>query len=242
MPTSKEHYERVLSPVYSWMYGGFPAALERNREFFDAHDVAAPHGSGIAVDLGAGCGFQSIPLAELGYAVTAIDLDSGLLDELREQAGDLPVRTVEADLLEFRQHVSQSAELIVCMTDTLLHLESRDDLQRLCTDVSAALEAGGRFVVTFRDLTHELVDLERFIPVRSDSNTIFTCFLEYEPETVKVHDLVYRRDGEAWKFSGSFYRKLRVSAEWMNQTLTAAGFSEMDIAVSKGLVTIVARR
>ena len=35
-----------------------------------------------AVDLGAGCGFQAIPLARLGFAVTAIDLDRKLLAEL----------------------------------------------------------------------------------------------------------------------------------------------------------------
>lgn len=242
MPGSQEHYERVLSPVYSWMYGGFPAALERNREFFEAHGVRSPQGSGIAVDLGAGCGFQSIPLAELGYSVTAIDLDSGLLEELRSNAGDLPIRTIEGDLLDFRQYVADPAEVIVCMTDTLLHLESREAVRRLCADARAALEAGGRFVVTFRDLTHELVDLDRFIPIRSDGNTIATCFLEYEPETVKVHDLVYRRNEDRWTFSGSYYRKLRLSADWMRRSLSAAGFGSIDDDVSRGLVTIIARR
>lgn len=78
MASSKEHYERVLTPVYSWMYGGFVAALERNEAFFTERSLA-PHRTGIAIDLGAGCGFQSIPLAKLGYQVTTIDLDGSLL-------------------------------------------------------------------------------------------------------------------------------------------------------------------
>ena len=242
MAGSKEHYERVLSPVYSWMYGGFAAALERNREFFERHGIEGPTSTGIAVDLGAGCGFQSIPLAELGYSVTAIDLDAGLLQELRDEAGDLPIHTVEADLREFRQHISESLELAICMTDTLLHLESRADVRKLCSNVMTALAPGGRFIVTFRDLTHELTGLDRFVPIRSDSNTIFTCFLEYEPETVKVHDLVYRRDGDSWQFSKSYYRKLRLSREWMEQTLAAADFSRTDSHVEHSLVTIVATR
>ena len=45
-----------------------------------------PARSGRAVDLGAGCGFQSIPLARLGFAVTAIDIDRKLLDELHRNA------------------------------------------------------------------------------------------------------------------------------------------------------------
>jgi SAM-dependent methyltransferase len=242
MASSKEHYERVLAPVYSWMYGGFAAALERNREFFERHGIASPQQSGIAVDLGAGCGFQSIPLAELGYAVTAVDIDSTLLSELRAEACDLPIRTVEADLRDFRSHVGDPAELVVCMTDTILHLESADDVRSLCAEVHSALERGGRFIVTFRDLTAELAGLDRFIPVRSDPDTIFTCFLEYEPYTVKVHDLVYRREDEGWQFSKSYYRKLRMSADWLCEQLSATGFDRVEVESLKGLVTVVAAR
>ncbi len=40
---------------------------------------------------------------------------------------------------------------------------------------------------------YELTELDRFIPVKSDGSKIFTCFLEYEKETVKVHDIIYER-------------------------------------------------
>ena len=53
-------------------------------------------------------------------------------------------------------------------------------------------------LITFRDLSSELTELDRLIPVRSDENTIFTCFLEYELETVKVHDIVYNRNQGKW--------------------------------------------
>ncbi|MGL6339584.1 MAG: class I SAM-dependent methyltransferase, partial [Waterburya sp.] len=66
MATSKEHYEQVLANVYSWMLGGFEQGISRNLDFFQKHNIS-PIKSGIAVDLGAGCGFQSIPLAQLGF-------------------------------------------------------------------------------------------------------------------------------------------------------------------------------
>ncbi len=49
------------------------------------------------------------------------------------------------------------------------------------------------------------------IPVKSDEQTIFTCFLEYEANIVKVHDLVYQKDNNGWKLNKNFYRKLRLS-------------------------------
>jgi len=240
MGTVAEHYERVLSDVYSWMHGGFEVALEGNREFFAERDIR-PMNSGRAVDLGAGCGFQSIPLAELGYSVTAIDLDRKLLDELEEHADSLPIVTVQDDLMNFAAHVSGPAELAVCMVDTLTHLESRRKVTQLFASVADRLEKGGRFIVTYRDMSQELRELDRFIPVRSDDDTVFTCFLEYEPATVKVHDLIYRRSGKTWTFHKGFYRKLRLAKEWVDAELAKAGFADIDSTADKGFITVVAK-
>jgi SAM-dependent methyltransferase len=194
------------------------------------------------VDLGAGCGFQSIPLARLGYDVVAIDLDGQLLDEMMRHADGLRIRPIEDDLLRFRKHLTSEVELAICMTDTLLHLESRDDARQLIRSVFDALEDDGQLILTFRDLTHELTDLDRFIPVRSDLETLFTCFLEYEPGTVKVHDLVYRKVGDQWQFSKSFYRKLRLAQQWVADEAALAGFDDVRCHNQNGSVTLIATR
>jgi 2-polyprenyl-3-methyl-5-hydroxy-6-metoxy-1,4-benzoquinol methylase len=201
-----------------------------------------PHGSRVAIDLGAGCGFQSIPLARLGYAVTAIDLDRKLLDELRSHAGNADIAIVRDDLLNFERHTRGDAELVICMVDTLLHLESKDAVRSLFAKVHGSLQPGGKLIVTFRDLSRETQDLDRFLSVRSDESTIFTCFLEFEPETVKVHDLVHRKQSSGWTLHKSFYRKLRLAPQWVADALGAAGFEEQDTSVDRGLVTVIATR
>src|SRR5690606_31580108 len=158
MPSAKQHYDELLADVYSWMLGGFDSGIERNLAFFRKRGIA-PTGSATAFDLGAGCGFQSIPLARLGFAVTAIDFDSKLLAELAAGKGPLPIRMIEDDLLSFDRYADGPIELIVCMTDTLLHLESEGDVRRLFGKAYRALEKDGRFMLTFRDLTKELTDL-----------------------------------------------------------------------------------
>ena len=175
MATVKKHYEEVLSEVYSWMFGGFDAGIKKNSAFFEKYSLN-PNSSGKAVDLGAGCGFQSIPLAKLGYSVNAIDLDSKLLNELKTHAADLPIRQVQGDLVDFDQFIEGLVELVVCMTDTLLHLESREKTITLFDKVYTVLETGGKFIITFRDLGFELSDTDRFLPVKSDDNTIFYLF------------------------------------------------------------------
>jgi SAM-dependent methyltransferase len=239
--TVEEHYDRLLSDVYSWMYGGWEAALARYTEFFAARGIA-PRKSGRAIDLGAGCGFQAIPLGRLGFSVLAIDLDRKLLAELEAHLRSEKVEVVCANLVDFRNYAPQPVELVVCMVDTLLHLESQDLVARVFDDVFAALEPGGTFIATFRDFSVAAEDLDRFIAVRNDERTIFTCFLEFEPVTVKVHDLVYKRVDGRWDFAKSFYRKLRLSTAWVVSALRGAGFEKVETGLDRGLVVVAATK
>jgi precorrin-6B methylase 2 len=241
MATVKQHYANVLADVYSWMLGGFDFALGKNAEFFQTHNIS-PKGSTLAIDLGAGCGFQSIPLANLGFSVTAVDLDQKLLNELKANASNLDIVTIQDDLINFEQYVDRKAELIVCMTDTLLHLESQEKVSTLLQKIFVSLESKGKLIITFRDLAQELSELDRFIPLKSDEQTIFTCFLEFEPDTVKVHDLVYQQDRNGWKLNKSFYRKLRLSQQWVDRQLQEAGFNQIEFKVNNGLICVIATK
>lgn len=238
MSTVNQHYSQVLADVYSWMFGGFESGIQKNHEFFRSHEIS-PIGSGIAVDLGAGCGFQSIPLAQIGFCVTAIDLEEKLLNELKENSGKLPITAVQDDLINFERHINSKPELVICMTDTIIHLESKDKVTLLFKKVFSTLEENGKFIITLRDLSTELSELDRFIPVKSDEKIIFTCFLEYEQNTVKVHDLVYKKEVDSWKLNKSFYRKLRLSKDWVDKQLKEIGFSQIKSTIDKGLITAI---
>jgi SAM-dependent methyltransferase len=241
MASVKEHYESHLSDYYSWLYGGFELKVSENRRFFQDQHVRPEH-SGLAMDLGAGSGFQSVPLAELGFKVTAIDLSQKLLDELKKNAKGLIIDLIRDDLLNFANHCTANIELCVCMGDTLTHLNTRQEVQSLASKVYKTLEARGRFILAYRDLALELKELERFIPVRSDDQTIFTCFLEYETNHVKVHDLIYERMNQQWELKKSYFRKLRLSPQWTKDILLAAGFKIEIFDIYNGMVNIIARK
>ena len=216
-------------------------ASKKNAAFFNKYGIS-PRASKVAIDLGAGCGFQSIPLAKAGFSVTAVDINGKLLNELRNNSGTLAISTIQDDLINFDKYVTDKAELIVCMTDTLVHLESKDKVRSLFTKVVSSLEPGGKFIISFRDLSSELFELDRFIPVKSDENTVFTCFLEYEPDTVKVHDLIYKKNNDKWILIKSFYRKLRLSKDWVDSRLASVGFKDIASKVEHGLVTVIATK
>jgi 2-polyprenyl-3-methyl-5-hydroxy-6-metoxy-1,4-benzoquinol methylase len=190
--TVAEHYERHLGPIYVWMAGGAEAALQAGGAEIEALNL--PVSSGAAVlDLGAGFGMHAIPLARRGARVTAIDSSVELLRALAELRGDLPVQAVNDDLLAFQSHIAEAPSAILCMGDTITHLPDFGAVDKLVERASVELPPGGMLVITFRDYSVPLRGEQRFIPVRSDEARILTCFLEYEPEAVLVHDILHER-------------------------------------------------
>lgn len=241
MATVSEHYEKLLAKYYSWIAGGTRAKIEENQKFFTDHKIQSEH-SGLAFDLGAGCGFQSIPLAHQGFQVVAIDLSSRLLAELKAAAAQFQIKAVCDDLLNFTDYAHGSIELIVCMGDTLTHLESLQKVQALFEKVYSALAADGRLILSFRNLTAELTELDRFIPVKSNAHTIFTCFLEYEESSVKVHDIIYEKKDDQWIMKKSFFKKLRISPDWIRDYLQSTGFTIEFDNEENGMNCFIARK
>jgi SAM-dependent methyltransferase len=240
MGSVREHYDEVLSEHYSRMFGGFEAKLAEQQGLLERLGIVAGPGGGMAVDLGCGSGFQSIALARLGFRVFAIDVSQRLLAELTERARGLPVEAIAGDIRDVAALAPPSVELVVCMGDTLSHLEREGDLERLFAGVAARLAVGGRVVLTFRDLSGELRELDRFIPLCSSDDLVMTCFLEYESTSVKVHDLIWVRRPDGWRFRKGVYRKLRLRTDAVIQRLENAAFTvERHEAPPGGMVTLV---
>jgi SAM-dependent methyltransferase len=241
LSTVQEHYDNLLADVYVWMCGGFEPTQQRYAQFFKDAQLE-PRGAALAVDLGAGPGFQSLPLADLGYRVLAIDTSQTLLDELTARMHERDIMVVCDDMTNFPAHMRSAAELVVCMTDTLLHLDSKAEVARLFRQCADALESGGKLVLTFRDLSRELEGADRFFRVRSDESRIFSCFVDYQPDHVLVHDLLYtRRDGD-WQLSKSAYRKLRLAPDECVEALRKSGFEIAVHRVENGMATLIARK
>jgi SAM-dependent methyltransferase len=246
MPVSpQEHYENLLADHYEWMFGlPFEAKVAEQKALLNEF-LAEGRAGGFAIDLGCGPGFQSFALSDLGYNVLAIDTSEKLLRDLSDRIGSRDIVTKHSDLRDLHSLVSPaSAQVAVCMGDTLTHLPGRSDVSALFRSIARTLEPGGRFVTTFRDLaTTELCGLDRFIPVRADDRRVMTCFLEYESlETVVVQDLIYLRDDHGnWTLHKSSYKKLRLSTQWVVAELLASGLSISRQSEGR-LVTILATR
>lgn len=238
---AKDHYDNHLANFYSWMAGDFDELLMNNERFFRENYIR-PRANGVAFDLGCGHGPQSIALAKAGFAVRAVDFSRQLLDELASRAHDLSIERIKDDIMHFLGHTTERAELIVCMGDTLTHLESLQDVKAFIKATSNHLESEGKIVFSFRDLTNELRNEERFLAVRSDDKRILTCFLEFFSDHVVTHDLLYENQNGKWIKLISSYPKLRLPASVVTACLEENRIKVKEHKVIRGMVYIIAER
>jgi SAM-dependent methyltransferase len=239
MTTVREHYDALLAEHYSRMFGDFEVKAAEQRALLERLGVTAASPGALAVDLGCGSGFQSVALARLGYRVLAVDFSRQLLDELTARTRGLAVEAVAGDIRDVARLAPQGVALAVCMGDTLSHLEREADLERVFQGVASRLVLGGRLVLSFRDLSGELRDLDRVIPVGAWDDLVMTCFLEYEDASVKVHDLVWVRQADGWRLRKGMYRKLRLAPARVAERMIAAGFAVERHDAPGGLVALV---
>lgn len=242
MKSVRKHYDEFLAPVYSWILGDFENAYQANVDMF-AQLGLSPERGDLAVDLGCGPGCQSLPLAESGFNIVALDFCQELLDELKERSGDLPIDTVCDDLTEFAKHIDEPPALIVCMGDTLVHLPDVASVEQLIDRVSSALKPGGKFVYAIRDyVSAEPTGADRFVPIRADDEQIFTCFLDYRENDVHVHDVLYTKENGEWTLRISDYLKLRLDTAKINSRLQANGLDISQQRAEQGMIYVVATR
>jgi Methylase involved in ubiquinone/menaquinone biosynthesis len=119
----------------------------------DLYLALAARTGGPVLELASGSGRLAVPLAEAGFEVTAVDLDTAMLDRLRtraQQAGAAVVdrmTVVEADLVGLPALPGAKFRLAILGLNSVMLLESRDAQRAAFETMARHLAPGGLAVV-----------------------------------------------------------------------------------------------
>lgn len=194
------------------------------------------------VDLGCGTGSITIPLAEMGYIVTGIDLSEDMLavaqDKLEQvskfspQLRNAQVRLVQQDMTKWE--MPQQVDSVISFCDCINYLLTESAVVQTFEATYSALRSGGSFIF---DVHHPntFVTYDEGQPYVYDDNAIsyiWTC--DYEENLRKIeHNLsIFVQEGGE---DSSHYRRFEevhvqraYSIDWMMQSLYACGFKQVD--------------
>jgi len=204
----------VYDPI-ARLYDPWSLSVVEDVTFYVEEALAS---GGPVVELGAGTGRITLPIAAAGIPVIGVDTSEGMLAVCREAALAAGVaELVDLRLGDLREPpVAERVPLVICPFRALLHMETEDDRRRALGAAHTLLEPGGRFI------------FDVFEPDDEDIATTNGLWLEREPGIWERAD--WDRDARTLTLSvrgpdaTSTLELAWISAPEWHALLSAAGF------------------
>ncbi|TGJ98304.1 methyltransferase domain-containing protein [Leptospira langatensis] len=241
MSSPKEHYESFLAKRYSWMLGDLSEKEKEHLSLFQSFGIS-PKSNSIAWDLGAGSGIQSIPLENLGFDVLAADFSQDLLEEIATRHPSTRIQTKVADIRSSALYQGEAPELLLCMGDTITHLESETEWEDLVRLWSSFLKPGSLLFLSYRDLSYGTPGEKMGFVVRDTGSEIFSCILSFGKEKTEVTDLFHYKNENKWDLAMSSYNKLVLPIDRILQTLSIHKFELQKREEKRGMHFLLLKR
>ncbi len=135
--------------VYEQCFGATGRSM--NQRVVEAVKALVPK-PGRILEFGAGTGRLTIPLAQAGYSVTAVDQSAGMVAQLEEKlavlAPDVQNRiTLHRKCIERYRFRQERYKLVLCVFTVLNHLATRTSVRAFAQMAYRRLEPGGYLLV-----------------------------------------------------------------------------------------------
>lgn len=189
MPTgmaSPEHFYDALASEYHLLFEDWWSAAQWHGRVIAGVLAERGMSQGALLDCTCGIGTQALPLAALGYSVTATDVSHAAVGRARVEAAarGIKVDFKVCDVREVRDHVVGAFDGVISCDNALPHLLTDDELQRALRSVRACLRPAGLLLASLRD--YDALRLSRPDGV---------------PITVHGHVGSRHGSGQAWRWS-----------------------------------------
>jgi glycine/sarcosine N-methyltransferase len=238
--TREEEYEESIDPT--WHLEMWQTSDEV--EIPQLRAVLGEAQGRTVLDCTCGTGNQAIPLAKLGWQVTATDFTDAYLSQAqkRAQLQGLAIRFQSCDVRRLSELFHGEFDWVIsCMA--LDNIPSDDGIRQAIRGMYTALKPGGKCYIRLRDLDNIMQERPRY-EFKRDRILPYGRVLMmedwiYESETHVVHVDVYwledhRKAGYQWSGEIFAYRRRALRKAELAGFLREAGFRSVDFLPQPG--------
>ena len=246
-----EAFYDALAPDYDALTN-FDQRFVVERPFF--RNLVERFGIRSAVDAGAGTGFHSLLLAQLGVTVTAVDLSDAMLRGLSANGRrlNLHIHAIKAGFGDLSSRLTKPVDALFCLGNTLAHADSDDTMLKWVGEFARVVRPGGIVVLQTLNYDRILSEKVRVQGVRETGSKIFVRFYDYREHDIVFNVLTLERRREGLQSHMESVVLHPVTSACLTSLVTKLGLRDVhvfgsiaqepyDPARSRDLVVIAAR-
>jgi len=186
------------------------------------------------LDCACGIGTQSLGLAMKGFDVTGCDISIGAVQRARSEASKrgLSVPFSVANMLQLSAIPQSSFDAVICIDNSLPHLETDEELLQATQQAYEKLRPGGSFIGSIRDYDRLVVERPTsqgpsFYSDNGSRRIVFQIWDWLDARRYRFHLYITRSAESAWQtfhFTSSYRAVLRSE---LRHILEHAGFTNV---------------
>lgn len=139
-PSTEEHYEKWTQTREGPLFGSHPDA----KVMAIAKELGAISSSAI-LDVGAGTGRNTLPLARLGFPIDALELTPVFVEQMRNEAlaEGLAIGTIEGNVLDPNLKIEPAHYKLAIVAEVISHFRNLDQVRQLFVRLCDSIQPGG---------------------------------------------------------------------------------------------------
>ena len=226
----------ALSEYYHLIFDNWEASVERQAAILGSilQRKCGLSSDARIHDCACGIGTQVLGLAKLGFRVSASDLSSHAIERARREASrsGLEIQFSVANMLELPPLGDSKFDAVICMDNSLPHLESSEQLLQAAEQIRRQLRAGGHFMASIRDYDHliqekPLVQGPSFYSDRGKRRIVFQVWDWVDDRRYVFHLYITRERDQGWQTLHTSARYRALLRDEVSEALCQAHFKNI---------------
>lgn len=156
--------------------------LDDGQVEFVRTSIPQPHPGKEVLDIGCGTGSLAVALAGHGFRVTGIDLDSAMVERAQSKGrNEASLSFLQMDMRELSGRFAPSSfDAVLCLGNTLVHLDTGEDVLSVLGASRDLLRTGGRLLLQILNYDYILDRQTPGLPTIENEQVRFERFYRYD--------------------------------------------------------------